>query len=317
MTDELFLAQFRDWIARDARRSPTTTPGTGACALATAMQMWLWTLQHLQEGHGCRWRNAVPGHAPGRHVPAGRRAVLAAGRALPDPGRDGAGSRRAAENPVVAEGLAGTLQFLTDLCHVQAAHGRRRSGAHLRGAGVRLQSPSRMGSEGCATCYQADELEALEATDSRHRQPGARLCRCDRERRFASRRRPVRARGSMARAVQPPARTTGRLPDRLAAGQGSRRRSAHQGDDSRGTGLPGMRSNGPGGLKPRRRRSLPHINTHDAPPWTSTSSAWASARPWAVSSPPRAKLSRNRETSRRQVICYERADESASASPAW
>ena len=32
----------------------------------------------------------------------------------------------------------------------------------------------------------------------------------------------------------------GRLPDRLAAGQGSRRRCAHQGHDSRGAGLPRM-----------------------------------------------------------------------------
>jgi hypothetical protein len=28
--------------------------------------------------------------------------------------------KKGPENPVVAEGLGGTLQFLTDLCHVQA-----------------------------------------------------------------------------------------------------------------------------------------------------------------------------------------------------
>ena len=48
MTDELFLAQFREWI-REMRVIANDRPGTGACALATAMQMWLWTLNHLQK----------------------------------------------------------------------------------------------------------------------------------------------------------------------------------------------------------------------------------------------------------------------------
>src|SRR5271169_5868191 len=47
MTDEVFLAQFKEWI-REMRRIANDRPGTGACALATAMQLWLWTLQHLQ-----------------------------------------------------------------------------------------------------------------------------------------------------------------------------------------------------------------------------------------------------------------------------
>src|SRR5208283_4119861 len=46
MTDELFLTQFREWV-REMRRIANDRPGTGACALASAMQMWLWTLQHL------------------------------------------------------------------------------------------------------------------------------------------------------------------------------------------------------------------------------------------------------------------------------
>jgi hypothetical protein len=44
MTDELFLAQFRAWI-REMRRIANDRPGTGACTLATAMQLWLWTPQ--------------------------------------------------------------------------------------------------------------------------------------------------------------------------------------------------------------------------------------------------------------------------------
>jgi YVTN family beta-propeller protein len=47
MTNELFLAQFETWIA-DMRRIASDKPGTGACTLATAMTLWLWTLNHLQ-----------------------------------------------------------------------------------------------------------------------------------------------------------------------------------------------------------------------------------------------------------------------------
>src|ERR1019366_2382188 len=47
MADDLFLAQFRIWI-HEMREVANTRPGTGACTLATAMQLWLWTLEHLQ-----------------------------------------------------------------------------------------------------------------------------------------------------------------------------------------------------------------------------------------------------------------------------
>ncbi|HKT88455.1 MAG TPA: acyl-CoA dehydrogenase family protein, partial [Candidatus Sulfotelmatobacter sp.] len=47
MTNPVFLAQFRGWI-RKMRGIASEHPGTGACALATAMTMWLWTLEHLQ-----------------------------------------------------------------------------------------------------------------------------------------------------------------------------------------------------------------------------------------------------------------------------
>ena len=47
MSDPVFLAQYRLWLD-DMRRLSSARPGTGACTLATAMQMWLWTLQYLQ-----------------------------------------------------------------------------------------------------------------------------------------------------------------------------------------------------------------------------------------------------------------------------
>jgi len=48
MTSEVFLAEFRAW-AVEMRAIASRRPGTGACTLASAMQMWLWTLNHLQK----------------------------------------------------------------------------------------------------------------------------------------------------------------------------------------------------------------------------------------------------------------------------
>ena len=50
MADELFLAQFRQ-LDRGPAQIAGTRPGTGACTLATAMEMWLWTLHHLQDSN--------------------------------------------------------------------------------------------------------------------------------------------------------------------------------------------------------------------------------------------------------------------------
>ena len=48
MTNDVFLAQFRAWIG-EMRCIAARRPGTGACTLASAMQMWQWTLNHLQK----------------------------------------------------------------------------------------------------------------------------------------------------------------------------------------------------------------------------------------------------------------------------
>ena len=70
MTSELFLAQFQQWIA-EMRRIASERPGTGACTLGTAMQLWLWTLNHVQNLHRRRRREAVSQDAAGRDFPAG------------------------------------------------------------------------------------------------------------------------------------------------------------------------------------------------------------------------------------------------------
>ena len=119
MTGDVFLAQFAAWTA-EMRRIASSRPGTGACTLASAMNLWAWSLHYL--------RNAVD-PAGGKLYHGQRQGVTFA---LADALSWLIASRcqildvleletRGATDAVAAEGLAGTVQFLSDLCHVQAA----------------------------------------------------------------------------------------------------------------------------------------------------------------------------------------------------
>ncbi|HSB72589.1 MAG TPA: acyl-CoA dehydrogenase family protein [Candidatus Methylomirabilis sp.] len=119
MTSELFLEQFRTWIA-EMRRIAAERPGTGACTVATAMQLWLWTLTHLQGSSDADGAKLYHGTRQGVTFPLADALcwLLASRYQILDVLEL---ERKGPENPVVAEGLAGTVAFLTDLCHVQAA----------------------------------------------------------------------------------------------------------------------------------------------------------------------------------------------------
>ena len=107
MTSEVFLAQFKTWTA-EMRRIASTRANTGACTLASAMQMWLWTLRHLQNATDPDGNKLYHGQRQGVSFPlADALCWLLASRCQID--------------AVAAEGLAGTVQFLSDLCHTQAA----------------------------------------------------------------------------------------------------------------------------------------------------------------------------------------------------
>src|SRR5262249_2886591 len=155
MTDEVFLAQWGNWI-REMRQIASERPGTGACALAAAMQMWLWTLHHLQKTglyHSSRQGVTFPLADALCWLLASRSQILDVVHL----------AKEGPSHPTVAEGLPGLLQFLTNLCHVQAAHAAGEVGrvcAELVNGYNRHPSWDK---EGCAGCYQADELEALEA----------------------------------------------------------------------------------------------------------------------------------------------------------
>ncbi|MGD0266817.1 MAG: acyl-CoA dehydrogenase family protein [Candidatus Methylomirabilota bacterium] len=119
MTNEIFLEQFRTWIA-EMRRIASERPGTGACTLATAMELWLWTLTHLQKATDAEGEKLYHGTRQGVTFALADALcwLLASRYQILDVLELEA---KGPENAVVAEGIVGLLGFLTDLCHVQAA----------------------------------------------------------------------------------------------------------------------------------------------------------------------------------------------------
>jgi alkylation response protein AidB-like acyl-CoA dehydrogenase len=161
MTDELFLQQFRDWT-RLMRVIANDHPGTGACCLATAMQMWLWTLQHLKKATDAE--GATLYHSSRQGVTfaladalcwllASRSQILDVMEL----------ERQGAQSATLGEGLPGLLSFLTDLCHVQAAHAAGEVGRICAELIYGYNRHPAWDDEGCASCYQAYDLESLES----------------------------------------------------------------------------------------------------------------------------------------------------------
>jgi alkylation response protein AidB-like acyl-CoA dehydrogenase len=160
MTNPLFLAQFQQWIA-DLKRISSERPGTGACALATAMKLWLWTLRHVQSASDADGSKLYHKTRQGVTFPLADALcwLLAARQFILDVIEL---ETRGAANPALAGGLAGTVAFFTDLCHVQSA---RAAGEVGRISAEIVHGYNRhpaWDEAGCRSCYGADELTALE-----------------------------------------------------------------------------------------------------------------------------------------------------------
>ncbi|MGB7847015.1 MAG: acyl-CoA dehydrogenase family protein [Candidatus Acidiferrum sp.] len=160
MINPVFLAQFRNWI-REMRSIASENPGTGACTLATAMTMWLWTLERLQhstDGNGEKlYQNARQGVTfPMADALCWLLAVRCQILDVLEVKRCGA------EDASVAEGLPGLVNFMTDLCHVQSA---RASGEIARICAELVFGYNRhpaWDEEGSQSCFLQDEIDALE-----------------------------------------------------------------------------------------------------------------------------------------------------------
>ena len=161
MTNPLFLAQFKNWIT-ELRALSATHPGSGACALATAMQTWLWTLEFTQTAKDAHGTLLYGSQRHGVSFPLadalcwllGARSFIMNVMELETKGP---------ENPVVAEGLEGTLNFYWDLAHVQAMRSAGEVGRVCAELVYGYQRhPSWDNEADCASCYGEEELDLLE-----------------------------------------------------------------------------------------------------------------------------------------------------------
>jgi len=162
MTSALFLAEFRAWTA-EMRRIGGTHPGSGACTLASAMRMWLWTLEHLQKATDAMGNGLYRGQRQGVTFPLADALcwLLASRQQILDVLEL---ERRGAEDVSVSDGLPGTLQFLSDLCHVQAAHAAGEVSRLCAELVFGYNEHPAWDERGCKQCFRAEELDELEET---------------------------------------------------------------------------------------------------------------------------------------------------------
>ncbi len=119
MTSEVFLAVFRTWVGQ-LREIDSGHPGIGAATVANAMDLWLWTLDHLQRTTDANGAKLYSGNRQGVTFPMADALcwLLAVRFQILDTLRL---AGKGPDVPTLAEGLAGFVNVFTDLCGVQAA----------------------------------------------------------------------------------------------------------------------------------------------------------------------------------------------------
>ena len=156
----LFLAQFRKWTWDMGRIAVRCGPGTGACTLAAAMDLWSWTLHPLQHATDADGEPLYRDKRQGATFPLADALcwLLASYYQILDVLEL---ESRGAEDPRSGRTWPGYLQFFTDLCHVQAA---RAAGEVARICSELVFGYNRHPSwdPDCGSCMGAGELDGLE-----------------------------------------------------------------------------------------------------------------------------------------------------------
>lgn len=160
MTNTLFLAQFEGWIA-ELKEVAANSPGTGACALGSAMALWLWTVRHLQDATDANGTRLFQANRQGITFPLADALcwLLASRQQILDVVHLG---QAAAGDPAVTDELPGALAFLTDLCRVQAARASGETSRICSELVFGYNAHPEWTEQACAACYGASELDELE-----------------------------------------------------------------------------------------------------------------------------------------------------------
>jgi len=159
MTNEIFLAQFGHWID-DLRKVANRHPGTGACTLASAMELWQWTLQYLREAKDAEGKTLYRDQRQGVTFPMADALcwLLASRYQILDVLRL---EEKGPQNPTLAEGLAGFVSFFTDLCQVQAVRAAGEVSRICSSLVFGYNTHPVWGADG-DTVHDVEELDALE-----------------------------------------------------------------------------------------------------------------------------------------------------------
>jgi alkylation response protein AidB-like acyl-CoA dehydrogenase len=160
MTNELFLAQFAQWIS-EMRALASEQPGSGACTLASAMKLWAWTLQHIQTAKDAEGGKLYHKTRQGVTFPLADCLcwLLAARQMILDVVEL---ETKGAANAAVSDGLDGTLAFFKDLCHVQSARAAGEVGRVCAEIVYGYNRHPAWTGESCQACYNAEDLDILE-----------------------------------------------------------------------------------------------------------------------------------------------------------
>ena len=136
-----FLALLPDWIG-ELRQAASVRPGSGACTVASSLELWAWTMKHVRgEGASQAIEELAEALCP---LLAARCLALEVAAAPPD------------ADPAVA-------LLRSDLSHVNAARAAALAGATCAELVFGYRRHLRWDEEGCASCYSGDALDDLEA----------------------------------------------------------------------------------------------------------------------------------------------------------
>lgn len=158
MASPLFQALMKSWI-RELRHVAGTHAGTGACALASAMELWTWTFRHLEGATDADGEKLLSSPRQGVSFKlADALAWLVAARAqvldaivLADEG-----------GAVLGDALGGTARFFADLCHVQATRAAGEVGRICAELVHGYNRHPAWDEEGRRACWSAHDLDAIE-----------------------------------------------------------------------------------------------------------------------------------------------------------
>lgn len=158
MTDPVFLSQFQEWVVQ-MRQLADQRPGTGACTVASAMELWVWTLRHLLTATDADGKRLYQVSRHGVTFPLADALcwLLAVRYQILD-----VLELEARKPEAGGVEFDGVVALLTDLCHVQAGAAAGEVGRICAELVHGYQRHPAWNASGCAACYSAADLEVLE-----------------------------------------------------------------------------------------------------------------------------------------------------------